>query len=134
VQSLEDGNLLAYTHAQEGLECEDCHEQEAIRQTHEEIVPGARVRPLRIANEFCFDCHVDNEHTSYDQVIERTADYVIEGQLINPHDPHVNAEGYVPQSDCRDCHQMHRESSPIDGCYDCHHSGTFDSCGTCHEW
>ena len=91
VQSLEDSNLLAYTHVQEGLECEDCHEQEAIRQTHEEIVPGTRVRPLRVANEFCFDCHVDNEHTSYEQVIERTMDYTVDGQQIN--DPHANVRG-----------------------------------------
>jgi len=131
VGSLEDSNLLAYAHAQEGLECEDCHEQEAIKQTHEEIVPGTRVRALRVANEFCFDCHVDNEHTSYDQVIGRTTDYVIDGQTINPHDPHPGTG--VPQLGCGECHKMHEESQPVKGCYSCHHEGTIENCGACHE-
>jgi nitrate/TMAO reductase-like tetraheme cytochrome c subunit len=133
VQSLEDSNLLAYTHVQEGLECEDCHEQEAIRQTHEEIVPGQRVSMLTVQNSFCFDCHVDNEHASYEQVIERTMDYTVDGQQINPHDPHANVKGMSEQYECTRCHQMHKESPLIQGCYSCHHSGTLESCTACHE-
>jgi cytochrome c nitrite reductase small subunit len=133
VESLEDSNLLAYAHAQERLECEDCHEQDAIRQKHEEIVPGQRMMPLKVEDEFCFDCHVNNEHTSYDQIIERTKDYTVDGQLVNPHDPHAGAEGVVEQSNCRECHQMHEESPLIKYCYGCHHSGTLESCSTCHD-
>jgi len=129
--SLENVNLLAYAHAQEGLECLDCHEVEAVEQVHEEAVAGKPIKPRMVEMEFCFDCHVANEHTSYEQVIERTTDYVIDDQEINPHDPHAGLE--EPQIECRYCHQMHEESPLINGCYTCHHERTFESCSTCHE-
>jgi len=129
--SLQDTNLLAYAHAQEGLECLDCHNDlEALGQAHEGAVPGAPVKALRVEMQFCFDCHVANEHTSYEQVIELTADYTIEDQRINPHDPHPGLE--VPLTECRYCHRMHEESPLIEGCYSCHHKHTFQSCSECH--
>jgi len=132
VESLEDANLLAYAHAQEGLACLDCHNDlEALGQVHEGAVPGAPVTPLRVKMQSCFDCHVPNEHTSYEQVIELTADYTIDDQQINPHDPHVGVEGMEPV-ECSRCHQMHEESPLINGCYSCHHTRTLASCSTCH--
>jgi hypothetical protein len=131
VESLEDTNLLAYAHAQEGLACVDCHNDlEALGEAHAGAVPGAPVTNLRVEMQSCFDCHVPNEHTSYEQVIELTADYMIDDQNINPHDPHVGLE--QPQIECRYCHQMHEQSPLINGCYSCHHAGTFQNCSECH--
>ena len=158
-ESLDGTNLLAYAHAEEGLVCLDCHEQEATKQVHEEAVPGKWIKPLKVEMQVCFDCHVENEHNSYAQVIarttdytmstavvdnehasyveilERTTDFVIEDRNINPHDPHADVEGMSEQYECHLCHQMHEESPLIDGCYSCHHSGSLASCSTigCHE-
>jgi nitrate/TMAO reductase-like tetraheme cytochrome c subunit len=133
VESLDNPDLLAYAHAQEELECLDCHtDVEELRQVHEEAVPGKRIVGMTVDNEFCFDCHVPNEHTSYEQVIEETEGYIIEGQEINPHDPHPNAETVKP-IECSTCHQMHEESPLINACYSCHHSGTLENCSVCHD-
>jgi cytochrome c nitrite reductase small subunit len=131
--SLQDTSLLAYVHAQEGLECLDCHNDlEEVEQVHEEAVPGKRIVGKTVDNEFCFDCHLDNEHTSYEQVMELTEGYVIDGQEINPHDPHPDPETVQP-IDCSTCHQMHEESPLITACYSCHHSGTLENCSVCHD-
>lgn len=132
-ESLQDTSLSAYAHAQEGLECLDCHEVDAVKQVHEEAVAGRAVTGRTVDMQFCFDCHVANEHTSYAQVIERTAGYMIDDQNINPHDAHPGSE-VVGQLECRYCHQMHEESPLITGCYNssCHHSGTLESCIECH--
>ena len=127
---LQDSNLLAYAHAEEGLACLDCHEVEAVEQVHEEAVPGTRIRGKTVEMEVCFDCHLANEHTSYEQVIGRTEEYTVDDEMINPHDPHAGLE--EPQLECRYCHQMHKQSPLISGCYSCHHEGTFESCSTCH--
>jgi hypothetical protein len=136
VESLDNPDLLAYAHAQQGLECLDCHtDLEELRKVHEEAIPGRPIRKLTVEMDFCFDCHVDNEHTSYEQVIELTKDYVIDDQNINPHDPHVgleSAEHNLGPYQCSSCHKMHEESPPIEGCYACHHDGTFESCSKCH--
>jgi nitrate/TMAO reductase-like tetraheme cytochrome c subunit len=142
VESMKDASLLAYAHAQKGLECLDCHtDLEALAEAHVGAVPGAPVPALKVDMQFCFDCHVPNQHTSYDQVIQLTADYVIDDQQINPHDPHAGLEpdgygGYdLGPYGCRYCHKMHEESPLINGCYGCHHEGTFQSCSSsgCHE-
>jgi cytochrome c nitrite reductase small subunit len=133
VESLQDTNLLAYAHAQERLSCTDCHTDEAaLQQAHEEAVPGTPVETLRVSMRDCFACHVANQHTNYEEVIVRTTDYVIDGQNINPHAPHPSTAG-VPQIECSECHKMHEDSPLIDGCYGCHHTGTVESCGACHE-
>jgi cytochrome c nitrite reductase small subunit len=132
VESLEDPSLLAYDHAQEGLECLDCHtDLEALGETHVGAVAGARVQNLRVEMQFCFDCHVENEHTSYRQIIELTAEYIIDDENINPHEPHPGSE-VVRQIECYTCHKMHNESLLISGCYGCHHEGTFQACIECH--
>ncbi|HUW95406.1 MAG TPA: ammonia-forming cytochrome c nitrite reductase subunit c552 [Anaerolineae bacterium] len=130
-ESLQDSNLLAYAHAEEGLVCLDCHEVEAVEQVHEEAVAGTPIRAKRVDNEVCFDCHVANEHTSYAEVIGRTTGYVIDDQNINPHSPHT-ALDETGQYECSLCHQMHVESRLIKGCYTCHHEKTFESCTSCH--
>jgi len=134
LDSLQDTNLLAYAHAEEALECLDCHEVEAAKQVHEEAVAGEPITERTVEMQFCFDCHIDNEHTSYEQLIERTRDYVVDEQNINPHDPHAGVEGTSEQYECSQCHQMHEKSPLINGCYSCHHSGTFESCSSsgCH--
>ncbi|HJX38664.1 MAG TPA: ammonia-forming cytochrome c nitrite reductase subunit c552 [Anaerolineae bacterium] len=138
--SLQDTNLLAYAHAQQGLECLDCHEVEAVEQVHEEAVAGTPIITGTVEMQFCFDCHVANEHTSYEQIIERTKDFTDYRipQKINPHDPHVGLESDqddLGPYECTDCHQMHWESPLVNTCYTCHHTNNIESCSTangCH--
>jgi nitrate/TMAO reductase-like tetraheme cytochrome c subunit len=109
--SLQDSNLLAYAHAQQGLSCLDCHaDQEAVKQSHEEAIPGEPLAELKVNMEFCFDCHVDNEHTSYEQIVKLTTDLVSEVGA-NPHVSHSMLQ-------CSACHKNHRES--VDFCAQCH--------------
>jgi cytochrome c nitrite reductase small subunit len=131
VESLEDTSVLAYAHAQEGLECLDCHEEDALEETHEEAEADRPVKQLTVEMAFCFDCHVENDHTSYEEVAERTEGYMIGEEEINPHDPHVATDGVDPL-ECSSCHQMHEESALAEGCYSCHHTETFVSCSSCH--
>jgi nitrate/TMAO reductase-like tetraheme cytochrome c subunit len=130
-ESLQDSNLLAYAHAEEGLACLDCHDVEEVELVHEEAVPGARISGKKVEMEACFECHVANEHTSYEQVIGRTQDYTVDDEKINPHDPHAGLEEQ-DQFQCSLCHRMHEESLLVNGCYGCHHEGTFENCSTCH--
>jgi hypothetical protein len=133
-ESLQDANLSASTHAQEGLVCLDCHEQAVLEQVHKEAKAGVtRLKPRKFSNELCFDCHVDNEHTSYQEIIERTKDYTVDGEKINPHDPHAGLEEIEQeQLECRRCHKMHKESPGIEYCYGCHHERNFENCSECH--
>ena len=131
LESLQDANLLAYAHAQEGLVCLDCHELAVLEQVHEEAVPGTPIKARKFEMDFCFDCHLPNEHTSYAEVIERTKEYTVDDQKINPHNPHAGVEG-MEQLECSSCHKMHKESPLINYCYACHHAGTFANCSECH--
>ena len=111
--SLQDTHLLAYTHAQEGLACLDCHEVEAVEQAHEGAVAGIPMKQRKFEMEFCLDCHLPNEHTSYAEIIERTEG--LEEEIgANPHDSHFG------EMECRVCHKIHRESE--------------DYCAQCHSW
>jgi hypothetical protein len=103
-----------------------------VEQVHEEAVPGKRIVGKTVDMEFCFDCHLDNEHTSYEEVMGRTEGYIIEDLEVNPHDPHPNPETVKP-IECANCHQMHEESPLITACYSCHHSGTLENCSVCHD-
>jgi hypothetical protein len=131
-ESLQDANLLAYAHAQKGLVCLDCHDQAVLQQVHEGVGTGTTTsKEAKFPNEFCFGCHLPNEHTSYEEIIERTKEYTVDDAMINPHDPHAGVEG-MEQLECSGCHKMHKESALIKGCYGCHHAGTFANCSTCH--
>ena len=133
-ESLEDATLLASVHAQEELVCLDCHEQAVLEQVHEEAKPGApRLKQRRFPDESCFGCHVPNEHTSYEEVLEITKDYTVDDEKINPHDPHAGVEGSEQeQLECYRCHKMHKQSPGINYCYGCHHERTFENCSECH--
>ena len=130
---------LANAHAQAEVACLDCHPQTLEEQMRELTMYVKEdyetpLRTRRMPMEFCLDCHMDNEHTSYEQVMERTKDYIIEGDNINPHDPHPGLA--MPQFECRVCHKMHQESPEIEYCYGCHHEGQFPKgceASGCHE-
>ena len=70
------------------------------------------LRELRYPKESSYECH---QHGSYEEIVG-----------ANPHASHYG------EMDCRLCHKMHKESPLINGCYGCHHEGTFESCSTCH--
>lgn len=86
----------------------------------------------KFETEFCFDCHLPNERTSYEQVTARTEEYTVDGEMVNPHAPHTGVEGRDNQLECRSCHKMHEDSPGIEFCYGCHHAGNFKNCSTCH--
>jgi cytochrome c nitrite reductase small subunit len=139
LESWQTPGFGAQVHAEEGLACLDCHEPTVQQQMNELVVylQGDFRDPLKerkFGNEFCFDCHVDNEHTSYEEVTARTEDYTIDDELVNPHSPpHEAGEGTGEQPDCRVCHKMHQESPGTNYCFGCHHTGTFRACTQCHE-
>jgi hypothetical protein len=126
--------LMAHEHALEGVACLDCHEPTLEQQVDELIayMKNDFETPLTRRNfpmDTCFNCHLPNEHTSYQEIANRTEDYEIDGELINPHDTHLDRE------ECYRCHRMHRESLGINYCYSCHHERTLaDDCmeSGCH--
>jgi len=112
-ESLQDATLLANAHAQEGLVCLDCHELAVLQQVHEGAdADTTELKQREFSKESCFGCHVPNEHTSYQEIIERTKDYTGDGKRINPHDSHLG------EMECRICHKVHRAS--VDYCAQCH--------------
>jgi len=136
VDSLQDADLLAYAHAQEGLVCQDCHEAAVLEEVHEGTTDPnvTELKPRMFPDEFCFDCHVPNEHTSYEEIVARTEDYTVNDEKVNPHDPHAGVErSDIEQTECSRCHQMHKESRGINYCYNaCHHERNFENCNACH--
>lgn len=140
LESWSQPDSLAYQHAEEGIACLDCHEPTIQQQANEAIahVKGDFKDPLKqrkFESDFCLDCHLASQHTSYEQVIERTADYVVDGETVNPHEPHVGLEDVEQKRrECYVCHDMHRESTGLTFCYGCHHQETFQSCSDpdCH--
>ncbi len=136
VESWQGSDLLAQEHGEEAVACLDCHEATIEEQVRELVVyvSGEFRVPLkerRYPAEECFACHLPNEHTSWQEVIERTRDYVVTGKVINPHDPHAGLEE-MSQYECYSCHKMHRDSPGVNFCYTCHHAGLV-SCSQCHE-
>jgi len=134
--SLQNTSLLAYDHADEGLACLDCHEVDAVERVHNEAVAGRPVTQRTVEMEFCLDCHVANEHTSYEQVIERTKDYTVAVITVNPHDPHAGLESDqddLGPYECNVCHEMHTKSPLVNSCRECHHAVPRESCqAQCH--
>ncbi len=132
-QSLQDPNMLAYTHSQQGVKCVDCHtDQTALQQAHDNAVAGKPIKAVKINMDVCFGCHIANQHTSYDQIIERTKDYAVDQQNINPHNPHL-PEAQLAQLECTMCHTVHEPAPLINACYGCHHERNFEPCSSCHE-
>lgn len=126
-QSMQDAALLASVHAQQGLDCLDCHDLEGLQALHTQA--GAEMpvlRESRYPNQFCFECHVSNPHPSYEAIVALTAAYTIDEELVNPHDPHPDSETLGGrQYECQSCHIMHGESPGLDFCNSCHHDRTW---------
>jgi hypothetical protein len=135
LESLQDTYMLVGFHAQQGLTCLDCHDAVALQNLHAGV--GADTSQLKerwYLSDFCVGCHVPNEHTSYQQIIDRTEDYTIDDEEVNPHNPHEGSELMgQEQFPCYYCHKMHNASPGIEGCYGCHHERTLESCTVCHE-
>lgn len=137
VASWEASDFLAKAHADEEVICLDCHEPTIKQQVEEAMlfVSGKYQDPLvmrQFPDDFCLKCH---EHGSRDQIIERTQDYTVGGQEINPHNPHEGVdETLVSEIECWNCHKMHQKSATINYCYECHHDYTFQGCdgADCH--
>jgi cytochrome c nitrite reductase small subunit len=147
--------LLAHAHAEENITCLECHEPTIQQQAQEGVkyVTKDYQNPLKereFPKEWCFRCH---EHGSYEQLIELTKDYTVDGEQINPHayridpqapdpeaytvdseapDPHDSEQGEL---ECYQCHKIHKESPGLTSCYECHHDAFFFNCSVCHkEW
>lgn len=142
VESWQDSDLLARSHAEADIYCLDCHEPTLSEQMTEakKYVTGDYRTPLESAtfpSSFCLECH-----GSYDELAEKTADYEYEGVAVNPHAQLVDqtvASGVNPHGtsnstriECSSCHTMHDDSPGIVYCFGCHHSGTFKTCAECH--
>jgi len=144
LESWESSDFLAHAHARENITCLECHEPTIGQQVQEGIKFVTKdyetpLEPRRFDKEWCFRCH---EHGSYAELIERTKDYTVDGEKINPHAYKVDPEAANPhrsgkddELDCYNCHKIHGESPGINICYGCHHTGTFDACSSsgCHE-
>lgn len=133
--SWESSDYLAHEHAKFAIPCQTCHPR-TMGESLREIVTYASgkywLEEQKHPKEECLRCH---EHGSYAEVIQRTKDYTVGDQKINPHDPHVGLQGMpqlVTQLECSDCHKMHKESPGVNYCYGCHHSRTFAKCTECH--
>ena len=114
VDSLQDPNLTVYAHAQMGFVCTHCHEQDVLREVHQDVNSSTvTIEERMFPKDNCFRCH-----GSYADLIARTIDSevfkAIADVAVNPHKSH---EGEI---DCSFCHKMHKSYKPIDFCYDCH--------------
>lgn len=105
--SWNDSNLLVNKHAEEGLECHDCHEPSLSTQLEEGIkyITGNYQTPLEkreFSQEFCLKCHDDMES------VKDATDF----EESNPHDSHLG------EQECNLCHNMHQQSQVM--CAECH--------------
>ncbi|SHO44020.1 cytochrome c3 family protein [Desulfopila aestuarii] len=92
--SLSAGDLLAKSHGDAGLSCQDCHD-----------ASSAYPEKGTFQDEFCLRCHDANE-------IEKKVVYTSKGAQVHPHDEHVG------DIQCVDCHSMHSKSTLK--CAECH--------------
>jgi hypothetical protein len=136
VETWEDSTYGAHVHEEAGDTCLDCHEPTIGEQVKEVVtfVTKQYEEPLEIQHfpeEFCLKCH---EHGSLEELKERTKDYVILGEVHNPHDPHPGVdESVVKHFECWTCHKMHQKSGGTEYCFTvCHHDRTFEVCSNCH--
>jgi cytochrome c nitrite reductase small subunit len=136
LDSWNGSDLMAHTHAEAEIACLDCHEPTIGQQVQEvaKYVTRQYEIPLespQFPKEFCLSC---KEHGSYAELAERTKDYMVNGENLNPHNPHPNLEdARVEQEyDCWHCHSMHKTSRGMDYCWGCHHDGDFKDCRECH--
>lgn len=137
---------LAHAHADSALSCQRCHPQtmnDSLQELERYLKEGYRPSSIqkRTPDTVCLTCHTDRA-----TLIARTQHYQIEGEAINPHDPHTGVTAIeeildsetskIPETiECYRCHTMHNESPGIDYCYGCHHTQEFKSCSSsgCHD-
>jgi cytochrome c nitrite reductase small subunit len=136
VDSWQGSDFMVRQHAEADIACLDCHEPTIGQQVQEvfKYVTGKYETPLtgpEFPKEFCLGCH---EHGSYEELAERTKDYVYDDQNLNPHNPHpdLQDERVEAEFDCWHCHSAHHTSRGMDYCWGCHHDGDFEDCRECH--
>jgi cytochrome c nitrite reductase small subunit len=112
-ESWNEGTLLDHKHAQEGIECLDCHHRTIPEKAKEGLnyISGNYTLPLEGPpgdRDFCLDCHSEaGEGISWDEIKAAT-----NFEESNPHDSHHG------EQDCNLCHNMHEKSTPM--CSECH--------------
>ena len=111
--SWSDGVLLDHKHAEEDVECLDCHVRTIPEKAMEGVnfITGNYYMPLEGPpgdRAMCLDCHSEDGEGSTWEEIKAATDFTDS----NPHDSH-NGE-----QDCNVCHQMHKQSTPF--CAECH--------------
>jgi len=155
--------LLASLHASQDVICLNCHDQ-SIDEIYTEFMVFVKdeyrdpLKQREYDQEWCFRCH---DHTSREEIIERTKDYVFDYEIeeqflaklaeqdtyhlgdegqINPHNFPVDSNNMddphgdpTKLPDCFVCHKMHQESPGLEYCFTCHHSRVLAACSTCHE-
>ncbi|MDR0514521.1 MAG: hypothetical protein LBG81_05100 [Coriobacteriaceae bacterium] len=136
--SLTNTKSAAGIHKTEGLECMDCHDDQAgLAKVHEKVEAGqATSKTLKKTKVKTETCTASGCHDNDAERIAATATFTgltdTNGTTKNPHD--------LPQGDghkslsCSTCHQGHKTfvaEEVIDECYTCHHAQVFE-CGTCH--
>lgn len=137
---------LAHDHADAAISCQRCHPQtydESLQEIEIYLKEGYRASSIqkKTPDDVCLTCHEDRT-----TIAERTQNYVIDGEVHNPHDPHAgvtqtsevmdSATSKIPDSiECYRCHTMHNESPGVEYCFSCHHTQEFKSCSSsgCHD-
>jgi cytochrome c nitrite reductase small subunit len=132
---------FAAAHKNAGMRCLDCHEAKIKEQVQELVtyVTGKYTTSLetrRFPKEWCLRCH---EHSSYEELAQRTKDYMVPAELFpnsTPADPAQQMQNphasHLGQEQCYKCHKMHQESPQMAYCFSCHHSRQLVNCNTCH--
>jgi cytochrome c nitrite reductase small subunit len=112
-ESWNEGALLDHKHAQEDVECMDCHSRSIPEKVMEgmNFITGNYYMPLEGPpgdRTMCLECHSeDGEGASWEEIITAT-----NFGESNPHDSHNGVQ------ECYVCHSIHDTSTAF--CADCH--------------
>ena len=129
VESMTDSSLLAYAHAQAGLDqCLACHELADLEEAHDRPATVPDFIARQYSQDSCLKCH-----GTYESLAELTADSTIfekpDGSFANPHQ--WQGEPHEENIECYNCHKIHIEWDTTRYCYSCHHTEDLE-CYTCH--
>ncbi|HZJ84898.1 MAG TPA: cytochrome c3 family protein [Syntrophomonadaceae bacterium] len=114
-ESWHDNNLnfVASKHANEDVDCHDCHKPNLITQMNEGYLFITRqyqdpLEKREFAKDMCFECHIEGgTATSWEEIKSAT-----EYEESNPHDSHHG------EQECYICHNQHQKQQIF--CADCH--------------